>query len=385
MAQVARMPVHETALRVDQEFAGGRFWPLLRLSLSAHAIYLAIVAVYAAVFFALVHSQPGFEAASFLVMALGFVGASIPFMLFGLAFQRFYHIARFVKPEHPIAALAKDMWSFLLEPARMASGLPLVLALLPFMYVFTQIKANIPVLVPFSWDITFDDWDRILHFGLRPWEWLQPVFGYWPITFVVNFNYNFWFVTMWIVWVYFAFMPKPDETRTRFFLTFLLTWAIGGSALAVFLSSAGPCYFTRLGYAPDPYAPLMSYLRHADTIAPIWALEVQNMLWQGHIGKSIFDGISAMPSMHNGTALLFALAAFQVNRVAGWVLSVHALFIFLGSVLLGWHYAVDAYLAWLLTLAIWFLSAPAARWWQKQAPVRGYLDAVGDRGRKSDA
>src|SRR5262245_29974527 len=121
----------------------------------------------------------------------------------------------------------------------------------------------------------------------------------------------------------------------------------------------------------------MTYLQSVNTIVPVWALNVQDMLWQGYVGEAAFKGISAMPSMHNATTLLFATAAFKVNRVAGWLLSVHAALIFLGSIHLGWHYAVDSYLAWPLMLLVWCLSLPIARWWQDQAPVWTYRSAIG--------
>ena len=152
-------------------------------------------------------------------------------------------------------------------------------------------------------------WDRALHFGYRPWELLQPVLGYWPITFLINLNYNMWFVVMNVFWAYYAFIANPSAERTRFFLSFVLIWMLGGGVLAVFFSSAGPCYFTELGISPDPYAPLMAYLNEANEHAPIWALMTQNMLWDLHAEGSAFGGVSAMPSMHNATALLFVLAS----------------------------------------------------------------------------
>ena len=78
------------------------------------------------------------------------------------------------------------------------------------------------------------------------------------ITFALNIVYNFWFMAMWMFWVWFAWQEKPGVNRTRTFLSFMLIWAIGGSLLAIAFSSAGPCFFSRLGLAPDPYAPLMS-------------------------------------------------------------------------------------------------------------------------------
>jgi hypothetical protein len=376
LGQFAPVTVQPGAIRAEAGVLRSRFWLLLRLSFGAHALYFVIVAIYAAAFLALVYSQPGAQITSMLTMAASFATAGIPFMIIGLVCARLCHVARRVRLVEIIPALGSDLWAFMRNPATMASGLPLIFALFPFMYVFAKIKSNIPMLVPFSWDAAFDDWDRIIHFGTRPWEWLQPVIGHWPVTFAINFNYNLWFVTMWFMWAYFAFARKPDELRTRFFLTFLLTWAIGGSLLAVVFSSAGPCYFTRLGLAPDPYAPLMAYLHAVNEIAPVWALNVQDMLWQGYVGEAAFKGISAMPSMHNATTLLFAIAAFRVNRTAGWILSVHATLIFLGSIHLGWHYAIDSYLAWALTILIWWLSAPIARWWHSQTQVRAYLSAI---------
>jgi hypothetical protein len=74
-----------------------------------------------------------------------------------------------------------------------------------------------------------------------------------------------------------------------------------------------------------------------------------------------------MPSLHNASAMLFALAGYQINRLWGRVLTVHAFFIFIGSIHLAWHYAVDSYVSWALTLVVWFALAPVARWWHRTA------------------
>jgi hypothetical protein len=103
------------------------------------------------------------------------------------------------------------------------------------------------------------------------------------------------------------------------------------------------------------------------------------MLWQGLSGKSLIDGISAMPSLHNGTALLFALAGFKVNRTIGWLLAAHTVFIFLGSVHLAWHYAVDTYVAWAVVLVLWYAMEPVARWWHARQSQTEFSDALAAR------
>ncbi len=352
------------------------FLGLLRKSLSAHGIFWAIIALYYAGFLILLRARPDMEPSSFLLMALGFIVFSVPFMFIGLFIMRFYHIARYVKPEHPLPALLSDLKQYLTSPKRLAHGLPMVVLMMLFMYVFVELKSNIPVLNPFSWDVAFADLDKAMHFGRHPWEWLQPVLGYAPVTFLVNINYNAWFAVMWVVWVFFAFSDTASENRTRFFLTFFTAWIIGGGLMAIWFSSVGPCFYGRLGLSPDPYAELMLYLRGVNEVMPVWAIPVQDLLWQGYVDQSALDGISGMPSMHNGTALLFALAAFRVSRLAGWILAGHALFIFLGSVHLGWHYAVDAYVAWALVYVLWLAMAPVARWWHGRAAQRDFDTAL---------
>lgn len=354
----------------------GGYWPLLRQSLNAHGIYLAIIALYYAGFLTLVRLRPDIDPANFLLMALGFTAFSVPVMMIGLLFTRFYHIATVVKPERPIPALLSDLKQYLTDRRRLAHGLPIVLTMVLFMYVFVELKAAIPVLNPFSWDETLVKWEAALHFGYQPWELLQPVFGYAPLTLLININYNAWFAVMWIVWVYFAFDTSASETRTRFFLTFFLAWIIGGGLMAIYFSSVGPCFYGPLGLSPDPFAAQMAYLRSVNETFPLWAIEVQDVLWAGYEGKSSIDGISALPSMHNGTALLFALAGFKVSRRMGWVLAIHAAFIFIGSVHLAWHYAIDSYAAWALTLALWYGLGPVVRWWHGTATQQDFAAAL---------
>jgi hypothetical protein len=349
---------------------------LLRKSNSAHSIYWAIAAVYYAAYLMLRGSWPGTSSSNFLLLAAGLMSVVAPILLLCLTIVRLYHIARFVKPKHPIAALLKDMGNLLANRRRLVHGLPMVAIMLSFMFIFDWLKLNIPIFNPFSWDSALMQADAVLHFGYHPWQWLQPVLGQAPITFLININYNLWFVVMWTMWMVFAFSERTSETRTRFFFTFFALWVIGGGLMAVYFSSAGPCFYGRLGLTPDPYAELMAYLRSTNDIMPIWAIPVQDVLWQSFVNKSLLTGISGMPSMHNATALLFALAGFKINRIVGYLLLGHAILILLGSIHLAWHYAIDGYVAWALTLALWFALAPASRWWESREVQQDFARAL---------
>jgi hypothetical protein len=75
---------------------------------------------------------------------------------------------------------------------------------------------------------------------------------------------------------------------------------------------------------------------------------------------AIGGGISAMPSVHNALAALFALAAFQLSRTAGWLVAIYAAAIWIGSIHLGWHYALDGVLGVAMTLGIWIVCGRIA-------------------------
>jgi hypothetical protein len=297
-------------------------------------------------------------------------------VFFALLIYKFAEMAIYEKPESPMKGLWRNFKAVVTDRERMAAGLPVFVALVTFMYVFTMVKSYITVLAPFTWDTAFDQWDVALHFGYRPWELLQPVFGYWPVTFLVNLNYNMWFVVMNVFWAYYAFIAAPGEERTRFFMSYMAIWILGGGVLAVVFSSAGPCYFGRIGLSPDPYAPLMEYLRGANHYLPIWALNAQDMLWDLQAQGSAFGGISAMPSMHNATALLFVLTSAGRPVWVRRALIAHAVLIFLGSIHLGWHYAVDGYLAFALAYGVWRVMGPVSRWWENSKAVKDYQAAL---------
>ena len=111
-----------------------------------------------------------------------------------------------------------------------------------------------------------------------------------------------------------------------------------------------------------PYQGLFTYLNAADTRIPLWFLDTQQMLWDGYTGKIPALGISAMPSMHNASAVLFALAFRQVSKGLGWFFTAYAVVILAGSVHLGWHYAIDGYAGVLIAGFSWWLAGHLARW-----------------------
>ncbi|MBL8661837.1 MAG: phosphatase PAP2 family protein [Candidatus Odyssella sp.] len=271
------------------------------------------------------------------------------------------------------AAIWRDFSETWLGRRRIATMLvPLLLAPV-FFSTFSSFKSLIPVVAPFSWDEAFVSLDRWLHFGVHPWELLQPLFGTPVLTSALNAIYNAWYFVMFFVFAWQVVSLKRPALRMQFLISFVLYWIVIGTGLAMLFSSVGPCYYGRVTGLADPYVPLMQYLHAAAAEFPVWALPTQEMLWQAYQSKeaALGAGISAMPSMHVAIAVLLALFGWQVGRGLGIALTVFALLIQLGSVHLAWHYAIDGYVSAIAGVIIWY----AVGWALRRAGYRNENDA----------
>ena len=281
----------------------------------------------------------------------------------GLAMEMI-RLARIGHKGSATAALWAKLRDDYLTPTRVSNGFHAVIFMTIYMMSYTSIKRAIPLVVPFQWDETFMRWDRALHFGVHPYEWLAPALDHSWVTFALSVNYNAWFFVMFACWFWQGFGNRDTELRQRFFLSFMLTWFLGTCVLGTVFSSVGPCFYGRLLPGPDPYAPLMAWLATASADYPIWSVPTMDALWQNYeTGKGVINGISAMPSMHVGTSVLFALLGFASGqRWIGWLLAVFAFLILIGSVHLGWHYAIDGYAGAAVALFGWWAAGKLVMW-----------------------
>jgi len=343
---------------------------LFYASLKAQSALFTITAIYMVATYFLFQGVPDLQPYD---LSLSFFVIMLPILLLSVIILRFINICVNVRPVSPIKALYYDLKEYLFNSRRLSLGLPVIVVLFFFIETFTFTKVNIPAINPFEWDIYFMELDRWMHFGYQPWEILQPVLGYAPVTFLINLNYNTWFIVMWTIFIWQAFANQPSALRLQFFIAFLLIWSIGGSIFAIYFSSAGPAFYEGLNLAPNPYKELMAYLYQVNETLPIWALNTQEMLWTSYTSKEgLVAGISAMPSMHNASAVLFALLGWKVSRAHGIALTIFAVLIFLGSIHLGWHYAVDGYFAIVLAVVIWWISGKIATWATNRPAARAY-------------
>lgn len=339
-----------TTLSQPLAFHLGQGWRVLQ----AHWVHFALLAAYwlaahgVAAFFGLADQISAGLYLSFVPRAM-----MAYLLIFLLAYVVFVMLA--VRPDQLLRYLAQDLRRRWLRADRLIAGAIMIVILQLFFSLFTSMKALIPQFQPFAWDVTFAVWDRTLHGGIDPWLLLQPLLGHPWITTLVNAAYHLWFFIAYGFMVWQAFTLADPALRQQFFLTMMASWALLGNLAATLLSSAGPVYYGRVTGQADPFVPLMEYLQSADQVGRVWALQVHDLLWSGYANgeAGVGSGISAMPSMHVGCAVIFALAAGRVRRWLGWVFWAYAGLIMIGSVHLAWHYALDGYVAALLIVLIW--------------------------------
>ncbi|HST36311.1 MAG TPA: phosphatase PAP2 family protein [Allosphingosinicella sp.] len=330
---------------------------------------LAILAAYMGLVLLSGRVDPGDFSRLFLSYLTGSFSLWLMLSFFGLGWLLYKHRPRGGENVSPVAVASawlggrweRDRFASLLFPPLLFAGL---------MASFNAFKQMILPAAGFRFDPLFAGLDRIVFLGNDPWRVTHTLFGSPTMTGLIDKAYHGWFVPMALGVMICAWLPRATwRLRTQYLLSYMAMWILVGSLLAFLLPSAGPCYYTHfVGPSPD-FQALMDKLA-ADQAAlgsPVSALHFQHGLLRAFGSDTLMvgGGISAMPSVHNGLAALFALAAFRINRKAGWAMTAYAAIIWLGSIHLGWHYAVDGLASFLLAVLIWKGSGRVATWLER--------------------
>lgn len=242
--------------------------------------------------------------------------------------------------------------------------LPIVV-LLTFLshYVLLYFKVNIANLNPYAWDHAFAAADRLLFGGYDPWRLSHRLFGTPEMTKLIDNLYLVWFFVQHFCVLFAALLPMRSELRLTFLLAYYMNWMLGGVAISILLPAVGPVYMEAVT-GDATFRPLMDLLHQQSLSIEIKALTIQKDLWLGFTDPSVDPlGISAFPSMHVQMAVVFALFGFALHRALGWILTLFAAITLIGSVHLGWHYAVDGIAGAIFAVILWYASRLTIRWW----------------------
>jgi membrane-associated phospholipid phosphatase len=101
----------------------------------------------------------------------------------------------------------------------------------------------------------------------------------------------------------------------------------------ILLPAAGPVFFERLGYGPN-FSGIAVPGEMTDVSDYLWAVYQDDQFGPG-------SGISAMPSLHIATTAWIIIAMSALCRRMAAPAVGFGILIFLLSISLGWHYAID--------------------------------------------
>lgn len=195
------------------------------------------------------------------------------------------------------------------------------------LYFFMILKPELDVLFPFWADPHLANIDHWI-FGTDPWR----LFTGWNLVIVSWLYSPFWFFS--VLLTFFWLLLKPPSTqKSTAIIAYFAIWSVFGPVGQALLSSGGPIFYERLAFGP----------RFAEMPIPPVVQILSDYLWTAYHGRSLAvgAGISAMPSLHIAS-MTWLTMTFAIYR-SRWTIPalLLTLFIYAGSIALGWHYATD--------------------------------------------
>lgn len=218
---------------------------------------------------------------------------------------------------------------------------------------FTMFKAAMPGVSGFWADMGLAELDRVLHFGIDPWELTHAVAPWLDAGAASAIYLQFWVAIAFLFTMLITIFDRDEGRRNRYLWLNAFAWIGLGNVVAVATLSAGPIYYDAI-HGAARFAELHVALEGVglpDTATGA----IQDRLLEHHLAglSALGTGISAFPSVHVAVATVMALYLWEARpvpgaRVAGMVFLGVILFL---SVWLGWHYAVDGYFSIAAVLA----------------------------------
>lgn len=280
-------------------------------------------------------------------------------LLFCLSVGVGFLALRSLPKSSPIDAFKADLRRFTGTDYR--AGLALFVGLAVFHGIFTSMKSVLPDITSFSWDTRLADLDAAIH-GKDAWLWLTFLD---PLTYFFQRIYGkSWFILLALSSFLICVWPRLRHIRARFIWTLMLSWTFLGNLLAGLFLSGGPVFYQNL-VGSNRFRALTAHLETLPADSP--GNKARRWLWKNyeHDFSGFGTGISAFPSIHLAFATLLALVAFRLDRRLGYLAVAYLAVILVGSVHLGWHYAIDGYASIIVTALIW-----KAVGWASQARVQ---------------
>ncbi len=219
--------------------------------------------------------------------------------------------------------------------------------------VFVNLKQYVPALNPRLYDSPLWRFDAWLHFGIDPAVWATDFATRFGLLGFLDHAYLLFFPTQLLVPLLFVFSTRLRPARGGFFFAYCLLWMLG-SLVYILWPALGPAYYRPMRFLGLDGAPLAQHLQ--------WTLIQDYARFRAgpeYYAVKLYYGVAALPSLHVGMFTLFSLATTRWRGLCLllWVLTAIT---FVGSLALGWHYAIDGYAGALLAGLAWSLGRRVA-------------------------
>lgn len=214
------------------------------------------------------------------------------------------------------------------------------------LYTFMWMKPQLNYVFPFWADTLLAELDKAIFLGRDPYLLLGALTSEaWA-----HFYHIGWFVLL-IVVLFMIVAYPPGREKSAAIIAYFALWSLLGPIVHAMAPAAGPIFFERLGLGD----------RFAAMPLPDGILANADYLWSSYQERTytLAGGISAMPSLHVATCVWASISLFRLRSRWAWLSVAVGCLIFLLSISLGWHYAVDGIVALVGALAIQYL---ALRW-----------------------
>lgn len=250
------------------------------------------------------------------------------------------------------------------SPAWLIESVRQQIALVLLTHTYGWIKLLIPFLHPRLFDRELFEIDRSIFGGISPTIFLLNLFSQSSFLRFIDVTYaNIFLFSLIIASIY--FLSSPDERYRVGYTTSNVSLWLSGVWLYVLVPSLGPAY-----RFPEEWMPYSGSLQVTQRIQALLMQNYQNVLrlMRGVPAPvRIVYGIAAFPSIHVGFQTLVALWMRRVWRFGDILFGVCAFFIFIGSMITGWHYFVDGAAGALLA---YFCYSFAKRLVHLKKPIR---------------
>ena len=268
------------------------------------------------------------------------------------------------RPFSVFASLMKRQWH-----QGFVQRLPLILVMGVFYGVFTSVKNMLPDIHPFTWDPALAAIDQRLLGDHDGWAMVAAIIpdGF-PLRAMSIFYGWGWLVLVLGFSAYASVAPELRHLRRQFLLTLYLSWIVAGNILACLFMSGGPCFYAKLTGDHLRFAELLHSISGTESAA------TQDYLWTIYVhGWSYLGaGISAFPSVHIVSMALITLLLKSMGKWPFFLGVVVTILMELGSVRLGWHYAIDGIAAIIIAAVTWYIVQYVERLFAKSPAVTQY-------------